>query len=255
MKLATWNVNSVKARKERVIAWLAKHQPDVLCLQELKAEDSAFPMDEVKSAGYHAALHGQRTYNGVAILSREEPSDVRRGFADDGDDTQARLISAAFGSLRVISVYVPNGQEVGSDKWQYKLEWLKRLQAYLVKHHTPSESLVLCGDLNIAPDDLDVARPEEWKDSVLCAAPARAAFQGLIAWGLTDVFRAKHPEGGVFSWWDYRMLGFPKNNGLRIDHLLVTASVASRCTDARVDRDERKGKLPSDHAPVVITLA
>jgi exodeoxyribonuclease III len=255
MKIATWNVNSVKARKERLLAWLGKHQPDVLCLQETKTEDASFPTEEVAALGYRSALHGQRTYNGVAILSRHGLDDVRRGMNDGGDDTHARLISAISMGVRVISAYVPNGSEVGSDKWAFKLAWLERLQAQLSRHHTPSEPLVLCGDLNIAPDDHDVARPDEWRDSVLCASPARAAFTRLAAWGLRDVLREKHPDGGVYSWWDYRMLGFPKNNGLRIDHILATHTLAQRCTQAVVDREERKGKLPSDHAPVIATFS
>jgi exodeoxyribonuclease-3 len=251
MKIATWNVNSVKARKDRLLAWLAQHSPDVLCLQELKTEASGFPLEDVRAAGYEAVLHGQKTYNGVAILSRTAATDVRIGLDDGVDDAQARLIAASIGAVRVLSAYVPNGSEVGSDKWTYKLAWLERLHAYLARHHTPTERLVLCGDINIAPDDRDVARPEEWKDSVLCAAPARAAFQKLTSWGLVDVMRQAHPEGGIYSWWDYRMLGFQKNNGLRIDHVLATAPLASLASNAAVDREQRKGKSPSDHAPVI----
>lgn len=251
MKIATWNVNSVKARKQRLLAWLGKHNPDVLCLQETKTEDAGFPADEVHAAGYECAVHGQRTYNGVSILSRTPLTHVRRGLDDGGDDAHARLIAATVRGVRVLCAYVPNGSEVGSDKWAFKLAWLERLHAYLANNHAPGEPLVLCGDLNIAPDDLDVARPEAWKDTVLCAPEARAAFQKFRAWGLTDVFRDKHPEGGVYSWWDYRMLGFPKDNGLRIDHVLATKTFAHTCRGAEVDRDERKGKLPSDHAPVI----
>ncbi len=255
MKIATWNVNSVKARKERLLAWLAKHSPDVFCLQELKTEDARFPLEEVRAAGYEAALHGQKTYNGVAILSRTPMRDLRAGLDDGVDDAQARLIAATVGDLRVLSAYVPNGSEVGSDKWAYKLAWLERLAAYLERHHDPGQRLLLCGDLNIAPDDSDVARPDEWKDSVLCAPPARAAFQKLVRWGLCDVLRQAHPQGGVYSWWDYRMLGFPKNNGLRIDHILATPELAKLARSAQVDRDERKGQSPSDHAPVVAEFA
>jgi exodeoxyribonuclease III len=254
MKIATWNVNSVKARKDRLLAWLAKHSPDVLCLQELKTEAAGFPLDEVLAAGYQSVLHGQKTYNGVAILSRAPLSDVRIGLDDGVDDQQARLVAASLGELRILSVYVPNGNEVGSDKWSYKLAWLSRLTGYLERHHKPEQRLLLCGDLNIAPDDQDVARPDEWKDTVLCAPEARAAFQKLAHWGLVDVFRQLHPEGGIYSWWDYRMLGFPKNNGLRIDHILATPSLAGRVRSAEVDRDERKGQSPSDHAPVLATF-
>lgn len=252
MRIATWNVNSVKARRERLLAWLARTQPDIACLQELKTEDVAFPHDDVRAAGYHAAVHGQRTYNGVAILSRQAPAQVEIGLGDGVDDPQARLVSARIGALQVLSAYVPNGGEAGSDKLHYKLEWLARLERYLRERCDPRAPLVLCGDLNVAPDARDVARPEEWNGTVLCLPEVRAGFERLLAWGLEDCFRRWHPEGGHYSWWDYRMLGFPKNNGLRIDHVLATAPLASRCTAATIDRDERKGKLPSDHAPVVV---
>jgi exodeoxyribonuclease-3 len=254
LKIATWNVNSVKARKERLLAWLPRHDPDVLCLQELKVDNAAFPLAEVNAAGYQALLHGQKTYNGVAILAKPELVDQRLGFDDEHADPQARLVEATVAGIRVLSVYAPNGGTVLSDKWHYKLAWLDRLLAHLERTHSAQQPLLLCGDLNIAPDDKDVARPDEWKDSVLCAQPVRDAFQRLTAWGITDVVRSHHPEGGVYSWWDYRMLSFPKGNGLRIDHILATGPLARVCTGASVDRDERKGKLPSDHAPVIATF-
>jgi exodeoxyribonuclease-3 len=253
LKIATWNVNSIKARRERLLAFLQRHAPDVVCLQELKVETEAFPMEEVNALGYQAVVHGQRSYNGVAILAKTELEAPTIGLGDGGEDA-ARFLTAVVSGIRVMSVYVPNGGSTASEKWQYKLEWLTRLLRYLEQHHTPSEPLVLCGDLNIAPDDSDVARPDEWRSTVLCAPEVRAAFRRLVAWGFTDVFRKHHPEGGVYSWWDYRMLGFPKGNGLRIDHILATASVAARTSDARIDREERKGKLPSDHAPVLATF-
>ena len=254
MKLATWNVNSVKARKERLLAWLAAHGPDVLCLQETKTEDATFPHEDVRAAGYHAVVYGQKTYNGVAILSRTEPSDVSRSFEDGVEDPQCRVIAATVSGVRVVNVYVPNGGEVDSDKWAYKLAWLGRLRAHMQRRYAPTQPLVLCGDMNIAPDDLDVARPDEWKDSVLCHSKVREELASLCAWGLHDTVRKHNPAGGVFSWWDYRMLGFPKNNGLRIDHILVTEPLSRVCTSAVVDRDERRGKLPSDHAPVIATF-
>jgi len=254
MRIATWNVNSVKARSERLMRWLDKHKPDVLCLQELKAEDAGFPLAEVQAAGYSAVLLGQRTYNGVAILSRSPTANVRAGLDDGVEDPQARFLSAEVEGLTFLSCYVPNGSEPTSDKFAYKLRWLERLLSYLERHHEKRERLVLCGDLNIAPNDSDVARPEEWKDTVLCHPQVREAFERLIAHGLVDSFRALRPEPGLYSWWDYRMLGFPKGNGLRIDHVLVTPDLLPRCKQAFIDRDERKGKLPSDHAPVVIDL-
>jgi exodeoxyribonuclease III len=254
MKIATWNVNSIKARKDRLLAWLAAHSPDVLCLQELKLEASAFPLEDVRALGYHAVLHAQKTYNGVAILSRSEPQAVAVGFEDGVDDEQARAIAATIDGTRVLCVYVPNGGEPTSDKFAYKLKWLERLRTHLHGRHQASDALIVCGDLNIAPDDSDVARPDEWRGTVLCHDEVREAFRGLIGWGLVDCFRKHHPNGGAYSWWDYRMLGFPKGNGLRIDHVLGTAQLAERCQAASIDREQRKGKLPSDHAPVIIEL-
>ncbi len=255
MKIATWNVNSIRSRHERLLRFLDRHQPDVLCLQELKAPESDFPFDPLREAGYFAAVHGQKTYNGVAILSRSEPKEIERSFGDDVDDPQARFVSALIEDLRVLAVYVPNGASVGSEKWEYKLQWLSRLRNYLDRTADPTSSLVLCGDLNIATDDLDVANPEPWRDSVLCHEEGRKALEHVRRWGLVDAFRLKHPGGGIYSWWDYRRLAFPKNDGLRIDHIFVTESLTSRVAEAEVDREERKGKKPSDHAPVMIVLS
>ena len=252
MKLATYNVNSIRARFDRLVTWLDRERPDAVCLQELKVADDEFPRLELEGAGWHCAVYGQKTYNGVAILARAPLEDVRRGLEDGADDPEARLVSASVGGVRVASVYVPNGQAVGSDKWAHKLTWLERLRAWLAREAIPSTPLALCGDFNVAPEDRDVARPEEWRDTVLTHAEARARFAGLLGWGLTDAVRLQHPEGeGPYTWWDYRLLGFAKNNGMRIDHILVTGPLAARCRRAYVARDERKGKLPSDHAPVV----
>ncbi len=251
MKIASWNVNSIKARKERLLAWLPRQAPDVVCLQETKVPDAAFPHDELEQAGYHAIAHGQKSYNGVAILSRSPAEEVCVGLDDGEDDSQARLIAARIQGVRVVSAYVPNGGAPGSDKLRYKLAWLARLRAYLERNCDRDAPLVLCGDLNVAPDERDVARPEEWNDTVLCLPEVRAAFGELLRWGLIDCFRQQHPEGGLYSWWDYRQLGFPKNNGLRIDHVLATRPLAERCVSAAIDREQRKGKLPSDHAPVI----
>lgn len=254
MKLATWNVNSIRARLDRLVDWLGRAAPEVVCLQELKVPDEEFPVEELRAAGYHAVFHGQRTYNGVAILSRAEPEDVHRGFDGGTGDEQARLITARLHGVRIISAYFPNGQVVGSDKWGYKLDWMRRLEAYLSTRYAPSEPLALCGDFNVAPEDRDVARPDEWRDSVLCHEEARARLREIAAWGLIDTMRLHEPGPGPWSWWDYRMLAFPKGNGLRIDHVFVTRPLADRCTKAWVERNERKGKLPSDHAPVMIEL-
>jgi exodeoxyribonuclease III len=254
MKLATWNVNSIRARLERLLGWLDRHQPDVVCLQELKVADGDFPVDELWSAGYDSACHGQRTYNGVAILSRTPITDVRRGFEPGSEPDQARLIAGTVQGIRILSAYFPNGQTVGSDKWLYKLDWIARLASHLSIAYSPAAPLLLAGDFNIAPEDRDVAQPAQWRNSVLCHEDGRRALAAVAEWGLIDALRLHHPGPGPYSWWDYRMLAFPKDNGLRIDHVLVTSALAPSCRDAWVDRDERKGKLPSDHAPVLVEL-
>jgi exodeoxyribonuclease-3 len=250
--LATYNVNSIRARLERLLSWLSRERPDIVCLQEVKVTDEGFPRLELEAAGYQCAVHGQKTYNGVAILSRMSLVDVAAGMGDGVDDPEARLISARAGGLRVVSAYVPNGQVVGSEQWEHKLAWLERLRRYLDRTARPDEPLVLCGDFNVAPEDRDVARPEEWAGTVLTHQDGRRALRALLGWGLTDAIRLRNPDGpGPYTWWDYQMLGFAKGNGLRIDHILVTRPLAERCTDAYVVREERKGKKPSDHAPVV----
>ncbi len=250
MKIAAWNVNSIRARLDRLVAWLAAAQPDVVCLQELKCEDEGFPAEEIRAAGYHFACHGQRTYNGVAILAKGEVTDVTRGMDDGVEDPQARLVGGTVNGVRVFSVYAPNGQAVDSPAYVYKLEWYARLRRYLDARHRPDERLVLCGDWNVAPEPIDVHDPVAWEGQTLFSQKERDALANLCAFGLRDVWRAKHPDEQKFSWWDYRMLGFPKNRGLRIDHLLATAPLAEKCREAEIDREMRKGKTPSDHAPV-----
>jgi len=254
VKIATWNVNSIRAREERLLRWLANNRPDVMCLQELKARDAQLPLSALEAAGYHVAAFGQPTYNGVAILSRRPLEDVRRGLEDGVDDPAARLVSARVEGLRIVCAYVPNGQSMGSDKAAYKIAWLARLRAYLERTATTSDRLLVCGDFNVARDDKDVAFPERWVSSVLFHPQMRRALEGVLAWGLLDVFRRHHPQGGIYSWWDYRMLSFPKGDGLRIDYVFATEALAPACASARIDRDERKGKQPSDHAPLVVEL-
>ncbi len=250
MTIATWNVNSVKARLPRLLAWLDRARPDVVCLQELKGTDDAFPYDEVRAAGYHAVVHGQKTYNGVAILSRLAPADAAAGLGDGVPDPQARLVAATVGGVRVVSAYVPNGGEVGTPPYAYKLEWLRRLRAYLGRAGVPEVPLVVCGDFNIVPSDLDCHDPSAWEGSVLYNPELRAVHQDLLALGLVDTFRLHHPEDRNYSWWDYRNFAFPRDDGLRIDFVLCTPALAARCTGAGIDRDERKGEKPSDHVPV-----
>ena len=255
MKFATWNVNSIRARMPRVGAWLAEHQPEVLCIQETKVTDEDFPELEMRASGYVSTLFGQKTYNGVAVLSRLPPTDVERGFGDGIHDPEARFLAATVRGIRFLCAYVPNGQSVGSEKFVYKLEWLRRLRAYLDARVRRDIDVVLCGDFNVAPEPRDVHDPGIWDGQVLFHPDERAALQKVLAWGMVDLFRKHHPESGLFSWWDYRQLSFPRNRGLRIDHLLGTSSVAARCSDALIDRNARKGKQPSDHAPVIGILS
>jgi exodeoxyribonuclease-3 len=251
MKIATWNVNSIRARLERVKAWLVLRQPDVLCVQETKVEDEGFPRDEFTALGYHASMHGQKTYNGVAILSRQPLTKVIKDLGGDGADTQARFLVGEVGGVKVGSLYVPNGQAVGSEKFAYKLAWLARWKAWVQAQVDTGEPWLFGGDFNIAPTDGDVYDPVAWKDQVLCHPQERQALAEVLSLGFVDLFKRFHPEENQYTWWDYRQLGFPKNRGLRIDHLLATPPLAQRCRAVTIDRDERKGAAPSDHAPVI----
>ena len=292
MRIATWNVNSVKARRARVVGWLRRHRPDALCLQELKATEEDYPAEDVRAAlsgsasdapgdteaaadsgarasartdasaagsaspEYRSAVYGQKAFNGVALISPHPIADVRRGL--DDDDPQARLIGGVVRGVTVYSAYFPNGRTVGSEAYEYKLAWMSRLLDILDARHNPSDPVVLTGDFNVAPDDLDAANPDQWAESVLCHPTVREALERIRSWGFIDVFRKHNPDGNVYSWWDYRRLAFPRNDGLRIDHVFATASVAETSTAAWVDRNQRKGRktdIPSDHAPVVAEFA
>ena len=254
MKIACWNVNSLKVRLPHLLDWLAEQQPDALCLQELKLEDHNFPCAEIEAAGYQVAFSGQKTYNGVALLARSEIADVVRGNPHFPDE-QKRLIAGTIDGVRVICAYMPNGQAVGSDKYEYKLRWLDALAIYLEEELAKHPRLALCGDFNIAPDDRDVHDPVAWANQILCSEPERAAFQRFISLGLVDSFRLFDQPAKTFSWWDYRNLGFQKNLGLRIDHILLSAPLAGRCLAAGIDRAPRKRERPSDHAPAWATLS
>jgi len=256
IRIATWNVNSLRVRLPHVLEWLAAQRPDVLCLQETKLEDTAFPFAELEAAGYHAAHSGQKTYNGVAILARTDLADVTRGIPGF-DDPQSRLIAATVGGepgVRVVCAYFPNGQSVDSDKYQYKLKWLAQLTAWLKEELARRPDLVLLGDFNIAPDDRDVHDPVAWKDQVLCTEAERAAFRGLLDLGLADAFRLFDQPEKSYSWWDYRMMAYRRNLGLRIDHILLATPLAQRCRACSIDRAPRKLERPSDHAPVLAEL-
>jgi exodeoxyribonuclease-3 len=248
-KIAAWNVNSLKVRLPHLLDWLVEQKPDALCLQETKLEDPNFPVSEIEQAGYHVAFSGQKTYNGVALLAKTPITEVVCGnplFPD----VQKRLIAGTVSGIRIISAYVPNGQEVGSEKYEYKLQWLAALHEWLSKERVQHPRLAICGDYNIAPDDRDVHDPKRWGDGILCSPAERSAFQALLSIGLHDAFRRFEQPEKSFSWWDYRMLGFQKNHGLRIDHLLLSTPLAALCTSAGIDRAPRKRERPSDHAPV-----
>lgn len=250
MKLATWNVNSLKVRLSHLLEWMATAAPDVVCLQETKLEDCAFPRAEIEAAGFHVAFAGQKTYNGVALLSRAPLTDIVSEVAGLGDP-QKRLIAATTGGVRVVCAYMPNGQAVGSDKYAYKLGWLAALAAQLKDEIAAHPKVALLGDYNIAPEDRDVHDPKLWAGQILCSEPERAAFRGFIGLGLVDTFRCFEQPEKSFSWWDYRMLGFRRNLGLRIDHILATPALAETCTACRIDKTPRGWERPSDHAPVI----
>jgi len=255
MKIATWNVNSLKVRLPHLLRWLADNPVDVLCLQETKLTDDKFPTAEINEAGYQVVFSGQKTYNGVAILARQPITDVVRNnprFADE----QQRILAATVGGVRFICAYVPNGQAVDTDKYVYKLAWLASLREWLeeeMRTHA-EQGLAILGDYNIAPEDRDVHDPQAWAGQVLCSDKERAALTALMDLGLTDSYRMFEQLEKSFSWWDYRMLGFQKNKGLRIDHILLSDALAKRCVACTIDRAPRKWEQPSDHAPVVATL-
>jgi len=250
MKLATWNVNSIKVRLPQLLDWLSGTRPDVLCLQELKAEEAKFPRAELEAAGYISAVSGQKTYNGVAILSRTPLGDVVQdipGFADD----QKRVIAATVQGVRVVCVYCPNGQAVGSDKYEYKLRWFAALKDHLAAEIKSHPRLAVAGDFNVAPEDRDVHDPKAWEGQVHVSGPERAAWRALLALGLKDSFRLFEQPEKTFSWWDYRMMAFRRNAGLRIDHILLSEELARSCTSSTVDKAPRKLERPSDHAPAI----
>ncbi|MES2260864.1 MAG: exodeoxyribonuclease III [Pseudomonadota bacterium] len=253
MKIATWNVNSLNVRLPHVLKWLEANPVDVLCLQETKLTDDKFPAAAIEAAGYQVVFSGQKTYNGVAILSRLPMADVVRNNPHY-EDAQQRILAATIGGVRVVCAYVPNGQAVGTDKYEYKLGWLASFRHWLQAEALLHPNLAVLGDYNIAPDDRDVHDPAAWAGQVLVSDPERAALQGLFDLGLVDSFRLFEQPEKTFSWWDYRMLGFQKNKGLRIDHILLSAPLVARCSACVVDRAPRKWEQPSDHAPVVATL-
>lgn len=254
MKIASWNVNSLRAREDQVLDWLEAERPDVLCMQEIKMVDQEVPTDALGDLGYDVHAFGQRSYNGVAIACRDEAQDVVRGFPGDPPDAERRLLAATIGGIRIIDIYLPNGQELASPKYEYKLRWMEQLLAFLQAGPGPETPLLICGDFNIAPLDLDV-----WDGSarqgLFVSPPERQGFQRFLDWGLVDTFRHFHPnEPKAFTWWDYRAGGFERNKGMRIDHFLLTRPLLSRAKSIRIDRKVRANEQPSDHVPVILEL-
>lgn len=255
MLLATWNVNSLNVRLPHVLDWLEKQKPDVLCIQETKLMDDKFPCEAVEKAGYHCEFFGEKAYNGVAVLSRAKPAQIQKGFADDTALDSKRFLEVQIGPVAIINVYIPNGQEVGSEKFRYKLSWIERLASHLRTRHNPAEMLLICGDFNVATEDRDVYDPEALAGQVLFSEQEKAAIDSLRQWGFVDTFRLHNGNGGLYSWWDYRMMAFRRKMGLRIDHIWATESLAKTCTRSWIDVDPRKLEKPSDHAPVLSEFA
>lgn len=260
MRIATWNVNSIRARLPRLLPWLAEGGPDVVCLQETKCVDEVFPREPIEELGYNLVISGQKTYNGVAILAKQGLEAEVFGFPDDGPDAEKRALGATVGGVMVLNLYVVNGKEVGTEKYAYKLDWLARLKEFIDGHYPSkggrlSEKLVVTGDFNITFDDRDVHDPDAWRDKILCSEPERDALAAVMGLGLRDAFRKFEQGDGHFTWWDFRSRGFERGNrGLRIDHFLMSDEAYEACTAVEVDLKARGGEKPSDHAPVIATL-
>ena len=250
MKIATWNVNSLKVRLPHVLDWLATSQADILCLQETKTIDENFPVDDIEAAGYHVVFSGQKTYNGVAIISKEAAGDIVTDVSGL-DDPQRRILGATIAGTRILNLYVVNGQEVGSEKYAHKLHWLDRVTAHISEQLQQYERFVVLGDFNIAPDDRDVHDPEAWHERILCSTPEREALQKILDLGLADTFRLFDQEEKSYSWWDYRAAGFRRNRGLRIDLVLASKVLADSCRACTIDKEPRRLERPSDHTPVM----
>ncbi|HTF90553.1 MAG TPA: exodeoxyribonuclease III [Planctomycetota bacterium] len=251
MKIATWNVNSVRARMERVVAWIEDKQPDVLCMQEIKCLDEQFPRQVFEDLGYRVATFGQKTYNGVAILAKQNLEDVVRGLPGETSDAQKRVLGAQVGDTLILNLYVVNGEKVGSEKFAYKMEWMARVAEFVRERYDMSEKIVLCGDFNVTFDDRDVYDPEGWREKILCSTPERTALAKFGELGLRDAFRHFTTEGGHYTWWDFRTGGFKRDHGLRIDHFLMSDAALAACRGIEIDKGARGGEKPSDHAPVI----
>ena len=255
MQVATWNVNSVRARLPRLLPWLEERAPDVVLLQETKCVDDAFPREPIEDLGYQIETFGQKTYNGVAILSKQRIEDVVRGFDDDDEGAEKRALGATIGDTMFLCVYVINGMQVGHERYHDKLEWFGKLGDHIFEHFPMNEKVVVAGDFNVTFDDRDVYDPERWHERILCSTPEREALGRLTEMGLADAFRKFHEEAGHYTWWDFRTFGWKRGNGLRIDHFLMSPAALGSCTDVEVDIEARDGAKPSDHAPLIATMA
>lgn len=251
MIIASYNVNSIRSRLGLVLDWLAANRPDVLCIQETKVIDAEFPADPIRAAGYHVVYRGEKAYNGVALISREEPRDVRFGLDDGGPADEARLVAAKFGPVRVVNTYVPQGREIDHAMYQYKLQWFERLRGFFERHYSPRQAVLWTGDLNIAPEAMDIHNADQQANHVCYHIDARRAFAGTVAWGFSDVFRKHHPEPGQYTFYDYRQIGaLKRNQGWRIDHLMATRPLAAKSVRAWIDLKPRQAEKPSDHTVV-----
>jgi exodeoxyribonuclease-3 len=251
VKIATWNINGVNSRLGHLLDWCETNMPDVVCLQETKSIDAKFPHRKINSIGYpHIEFIGEKSYNGVAILSKHTIHDLQKNFPDDMDDAPKRLIAGTIGSIRVVNVYVPHGTKFGSDKFAFKLDWIKRLRRYFDENFGTDERVLLCGDLNVAPHELDVWKPSLWKDKMHFTKAEREALHDLKRWGFVDVFRQINEDVKEYSWWDYFHHSFEKDQGLRIDHVWTSPELAESCIDCWIDKEPRGWEHPSDHAPV-----
>lgn len=250
MKIASWNVNSLRVRLPQVLEWLSDNPVDILAIQETKTQDKEFPIEDIQAAGYKAAFSGQKTYNGVAILAKTMPKDVLTDIKNL-DDPQRRILAATINGVRVINLYVVNGSEVGSEKFTYKLDWLSKVTAHIKEELKIHKKVVVLGDFNIAPEDRDVHDPDLWRGKILCSAQEREAYKKLLSLGLSDTFRQFEQEEKLFSWWDYRGGGFRRNHGLRIDLILANQALSDKCKSSLIDKMPRTWERPSDHTPVV----
>jgi exodeoxyribonuclease-3 len=252
MILATWNVNSINARLSHIEEFLNNYDPDILCMQETKIVDEKFPIDLFTDRGYEVEIYGEKSYNGVAIASKLPMTSITKGFKVEIAAGSRRLVAATCGDVKVLNVYIPNGQAVGSQKYEYKLEWLRALRKHIEESYSPDDDLIICGDFNIAPEDRDVYNPQQYDGRIMSSAEERTYLDDIRNWGFVDVFRKHHDEPGLFTWWDYQAGCFRRNIGFRIDHIWTTASMVSRCSATMIAREMREMQKPSDHAPVMV---